>query len=200
MFTLVHTALSNRLTGVVLMGGQSSRMGFDKSIVSIDGQYLYQHAAEKLKPFCDQIILSINQGQLKTITYEYPVVIDKYEAEGPMGGILSCYESGYFPLLILAVDMINIKPNDIKKLLTHQYSNEANCSMYYSVENQRYEPMLSLWTNAGLQRLKTSFDHGERSFQRFLKNENVNIYNIEDQTSFININTKEELSSWKAKV
>lgn len=199
MFTPDHIALSDTLTGVVLMGGQSKRMGFDKSSITLDDQFLYQHASNLLKPFCDRIVLSINRHQLLSKTYEYPTVIDKYEAEGPMGGILSCFEVGYSPLLILAVDMVNIKPTDIAKLLPVLYSDDTFCSIYFNIKNQRYEPMLSLWTTVGLQKLKTSFDHGERSFQRFLKSEKVNIYSVEDEISFININTKDELSSWLAK-
>ena len=196
MFMLEGNVFRSNLTGVVLMGGQSSRMGFDKSSISINNRLLYQRAAGLRNPFCHQIILSVNANQANGLNDEYPVVIDIYKAQGPMGGILSCYEAGYDMLLVLAVDLVNIGTKEINKILELYQLNQGRCTMYYNVNNSRYEPMLSIWPSKVLKKLKICFDKGERSLHRFLKNESVNLCSVDDEMPFVNINTKGELSSW----
>jgi molybdopterin-guanine dinucleotide biosynthesis protein A len=51
------------MTGVVLIGGKSSRMGEDKAMMVYKEQPLYKIAAEKIAPFCDKIYLSANHDQ-----------------------------------------------------------------------------------------------------------------------------------------
>ena len=180
-------------TGVVLMGGQSSRMGTDKSRLIIDEQYFYQSAVQKLLPYCDEIFLSINIHQATNHKYEFPIIIDKYTNQGPIGGILSCYETGFHHIIFLATDLINIKPDNIESIIRYHQSDNLGCTMFYNKNAGYYEPLLSIWKKSMLIELKIYFEKGGRSLQKFLLWHNVVFHPIEEENCFKNINYPNDL-------
>lgn len=50
-------------TAVLLCGGKSSRMGFDKALLKIQGQYVILQTAEKLMELFEEVILVTNDSQ-----------------------------------------------------------------------------------------------------------------------------------------
>ena len=67
---------TNKLFGLILSGGRSTRMGNDKGLISYHGlpqrEYLYQLAAN----FCEDTFLSIRAEQEKEIGAEFNFIID----------------------------------------------------------------------------------------------------------------------------
>ncbi len=77
-----------RVTGVVLAGGRSSRMGQDKSLMLFNGRPLISYAIDTLRQVCDQVVISANQS-----VYEFTgctVWPDIMPFQAPMIGIYSC--------------------------------------------------------------------------------------------------------------
>jgi molybdenum cofactor guanylyltransferase len=77
-----------QITGFILAGGQSSRMGTDKAMLQIDGKTLMERAIEICKPFCHEILISSNNP--KHGNFGFAVISDEINNCGPMGGIYSC--------------------------------------------------------------------------------------------------------------
>ncbi|MBM3438834.1 MAG: molybdenum cofactor guanylyltransferase [Bacteroidetes bacterium] len=82
--------------GLVLAGGESRRMGSDKSLITIDGKPAYLHMAELLLKFCDAVYVSFREEQGLFRGHEHAesnitAVFDRAEfrEKGPMTGILS---------------------------------------------------------------------------------------------------------------
>lgn len=180
-------------TGIVLIGGQSTRMGTDKSRLKIDNKYFYQGAAQKLLPYCDEIFLSINGNQASLHKYEYPIIIDKYPNQGPISGILSCYEAGHNHILILATDLIHIQSSDIQSILQIHQNDSQDCTMYYNENTGYYEPMLSIWNKTMLIQLKIYFENGGRSLQKFLISHSIALHPLKNENNFKNINAPSDL-------
>ena len=182
------------LIGVVLMGGKSSRMGSDKSLLELNNQSLYKIAGQKLAIYCNQVFLSVNEQQKSENNYDYLSITDRYNEEGPIAAILSCLLVIDKPILFLACDMPFIDSDDIKTLIEKRHKNHI-CTTFFNPTEQIYEPLLSIWESTSLPLLKTYFENGNRSLQKFLHQQNIPKTNMPNPENFKNINHLEE---WKS--
>lgn len=67
-------------TGIVLAGGQSTRMGTDKGRIMWKGRTLAEHAVNTLKPLCRDILISSNDPGYRSLGY--PVIKSKPKKPG----------------------------------------------------------------------------------------------------------------------
>src|SRR2546430_12427864 len=66
-----------RITGVILAGGQGRRMGtIDKGLVPIDGRPMVAHVIGRLRPQVDGILINANQHRVEYEGFGYPVLAD----------------------------------------------------------------------------------------------------------------------------
>jgi len=76
------------VSGIVLAGGQSSRLGMDKSFVNANGQPLIEHIVAKLTRLSDDVIIVTNSPENYN-HLEAKLVGDIYPGKGALGGIYS---------------------------------------------------------------------------------------------------------------
>lgn len=86
------------ITGVIVAGGTSRRMGQDKALLQIDGQtQLERMTAIAHNAGCNQIVISRNTEGF---------VMDEIADRGPLGGLLSALpHCDHERLLLLPIDM-----------------------------------------------------------------------------------------------
>lgn len=82
------------VVGILLAGGQSSRMGGgDKCLAPIAGRPLLAHAIERLRPQVGRLVLNANGDAIRFAAFGLPVVADRDPAhKGPLAGILAGME------------------------------------------------------------------------------------------------------------
>lgn len=80
--------MTNRdiLTGIVLAGGLSTRMGRDKASLPWGGEDLLHAALRALAPVCDRLIVVSNQPRAIALA-GVSVVADRFAGCGPLAGI-----------------------------------------------------------------------------------------------------------------
>lgn len=71
-------------TAVVLAGGRSSRMPFDKQTIRLDGKLIAVSIADQLAPIFDRVLIVSNKPELYECSYE--VIPDQTESHGPISG------------------------------------------------------------------------------------------------------------------
>ena len=75
------------ITGIVLAGGKSSRMGSDKGLLTINGKMFIEHVVDAMKPLVDNIIIVSNNKMYDQFGYER--IEDEIINSGPMAGLYS---------------------------------------------------------------------------------------------------------------
>ncbi len=72
------------ISGYVLAGGRSSRMGRDKALLELAGKPLVEHALIKLRRICAEVAVLSGSAALERFA---PVVRDLHPGCGPMSGL-----------------------------------------------------------------------------------------------------------------
>lgn len=94
-----------KATGIILVGGKSSRMGKNKALLTIGGKKVIERIAEEMQTITDNVIIVTNTFH----EYEFlnlPMVEDKYKGLGPLAGIHAGLEASQTNSnLVTACDM-----------------------------------------------------------------------------------------------
>ena len=116
---MVHSQLS----GFVLAGGKSTRMGQDKAAVTLNGLTLLQHALAALREVCSDVAILGKQELYGGIG---PVYEDIFPGCGPLGGIHAALSSSKTQFnLIIAVDTPFLAPEFLSHLADRAIESNA---------------------------------------------------------------------------
>lgn len=93
------------MTGIVLTGGKSSRMGRNKAFLEFEGQPLIERSLQVLHSVFSEVIISTNTPELY-YSYEEKTVQDIYVDQGPLGGLHACLKAAQYDYsFFVACDM-----------------------------------------------------------------------------------------------
>lgn len=158
------------IAGLVLIGGQSTRMGRPKAVVELAGIPLWRRAVDSLAPHVGEVIL------LGDVTGFSPPSAcrhfsDAPEGVGPLGGIAAGLESsGYEHHLLLAVDYPLVRSTFLELLTTDYVPAWAVCGQ----SSEKLEPLVAYYHRNCLSVIRTMLGEGEtrthRLFERVLSN------------------------------
>ena len=111
-----------KITGILLAGGKSSRMGREKGKIVIRGQYLYQYPLKVLESLCDEILISTCKDF--EIEEKYQQVCDEIPNTGPIGGLYTCLKKSANELnIILSYDLPFVS-NELMQMLMENMGEE----------------------------------------------------------------------------
>ena len=128
-------------TAIILAGGKSSRMGFDKQFLKLDHRRLMDSMIHKLSKEFEEIIIVTNKPD-QYIGLSHKITGDIIEDMGPLGGIhagLSITSSEYS--LVVACDMPNINMDYIRYMKNH--IGNHGCTTRYG---SSLEPFISFYS------------------------------------------------------
>lgn len=183
----------NSLNGLVLVGGQSSRMGSNKAFLNYHGTTQIEHITTLLAKFCNKVYVSAKH---KTDYSNYQVIEDKFSFESPLNGILSAFNhSPNQSWLVVACDMPFIDEQNIEHLLTHRKPEKlATC---YKNKTEKPEPLFCVWEANCYPKLVVFQQTGNFSPRSFLMSNAVQMISPENNKVLLNVNTLEEYNKIK---
>ena len=130
--------MNNRIetvTGVVLAGGKSSRMGTDKAFVRVNKQPLIEHSLAALRQCFTRNIIIANHCEAYR-SFALPVFADLIPNLGPIGGLQAALHHAETPAVFLvACDMPFLDPALIRAMALDDFDAVAPCV------RGRYEPL-----------------------------------------------------------
>ena len=119
--------MSRPLTGFVLTGGKSSRMGTDKAMLRLpDGETLLEHALALVASVATEVRLLGSREKYAGLAWAGTIVEDIYADRGPLAGIHAGLKSSATELnLVLAVDMPRMTSACLKYLVSRAEKSHA---------------------------------------------------------------------------
>lgn len=191
------------VTGLILLGGKSSRYGSNKAFVELDGVRLVERVAVVMKSIFHRVILLTNTPN----EYSYlqlPMVQDLIKGFGPMGGIYTGLmtmqdDAGFF----VACDM----PFLNSKLIRHMVEVRGDFDAVVPRMDWMLEPLHALYSKKCLPAIQEAIGRDEhqilkcfaRMRVRYIDEEELRLWD-QDLRSFFNINKPQDLPEARLKL
>lgn len=185
------------ITGIVLAGGKSSRMGLDKGTCNFNNKPLVEYAIEVLKPFCGKILLSANNIDAYN-KYPYEVIPDEISSIGPLGGIFTCLKkSKTSHNFILSCDTPFIKGQLIKHIIENI---EAENKVVAPLHGSGFiEPLCAYYNKGLIPVFEECIRNKDYKLLKLINSVNTKLLKIDSSLAFFdlklfnNLNTPEDL-------
>jgi len=187
--------LKDKIYGLVLAGGKSTRMGQDKGLLSYHGKPQREHLYEMLSSVCDKAFMSIRKEQEPEISVKFNVIIDKDEYKGPYNGLLSAYKAHPDAAwLVLACDLPLMDVASLKELIVSRNAKRNLLSTAFALkENPLPEPLCAIWEPEALKESLTYLEAGNGSCPRkYLINSDVELVFPTNEHALLNANSVED--------
>lgn len=174
---------SNRITGIILAGGKSSRMGEDKATKLHFGIPFILHVIKALESFTSQIII-VSDDNTHT-QFGYPCIPDIIPNKGPIGGIYTgLKKSNTDKNIVLTCDIPFVIPKVIDHLINH-YEASYEAVLYES------SPLIGIYHKSIEDKILNNIEKGTLSIRKNIASLNAK-YIIEEKNMIPhmqNINT-----------
>jgi len=190
-------------TAVILAGGKSSRMGFDKQFLKINEKRLIEIIINKLKKEFDDIIIVTNKPE-QYIDSPYKVVSDEIKEKGPMGGIhIGLKESSSKYVYFVACDMPNINLDYIRYMKNIIKDLDVDACVTKVGNKLRPEHLNAFYSRDLVNEIEKLFLEDCRAIVYLT--DKVNTFYVEEKDArkyspnlemFFNLNTKEDLDNY----
>ncbi len=185
------------ITGIILAGGKSTRMGVNKSFLKIDEITIIERIAELMKSLFSEVIIITNEIN----EYEFlklPLYQDIYKEKGPLGGIHSGLvnsktEKNFF----ISCDI----PLMTKEMIAHIVNYKTEKPIVFCEAAGYHQPLAGVYKKnvlpmieEVLNRSKNANDNSLHLFLKKVDSEIIQPQNLEfyDDRIFFNVNNPED--------
>jgi len=180
--------------GLVVCGGQSSRMGTDKSELVYYQKPQREHVSEMLSDFCEKVFVSCNGKQASRNGNTDSVLIDlpEFSNIGPMAALLTAYS--FFPdrdFLVLACDYPFITKKDLASFL-QTIDEKSFAAAFFNEQQGVYEPLIAWYSKEALHEIQNRFHSQQYSLQKFLKDSEAQQFKPSNTENMKSVDTPED--------
>lgn len=164
-----HQSSALSVTGFVLAGGQSTRMGTDKALVCWQGMPMLQRVCQTALQCCNPVYVHTPWPE----RYQHVLPSDclPLKETEPGQGPLVALLAGLTQLqatwvLLLACDLPLLQPDILKQWLTLLTHSKTLAVVPYQAD--RWEPLCGFYHHQSRSSLQSFLQHGGQSFQHWL--------------------------------
>lgn len=190
------------LTGAILAGGSSSRMGQEKGLALLGGVPLVERIAETLSEVCDEIVVSVAPGRkiIYSLGLGVPakVVEDKVGGYGPVEGLVNSLSAASGDMVIISPCDTPFLCPDVCRLLVEAAEGRDGA---VPVVSGYFEPLHGVYSRKkGLNAFRKTFEAGLRKPKDAYQH--LDLAHVDEDglrsadpelLSFFNVNTAEDL-------
>lgn len=194
----------NLPVGVILAGGQATRMGGgDKGRLMLGQQSLLEHVIDRLRPQVSSIILNANGPKERFSDLNFPVVADSLHGyAGPLAGVLAgldwAFENGAEFIVSVAADTPFFPEDLVERFLKEARGMETPLVLAATAGEAgriRRQPTFGLWPVALRHDLRKNLENGLRKVVLWTDQHRGReaIFETDVIDPFFNVNTPEDL-------
>ncbi len=184
--------------GLILSGGESSRMKSDKFLLKYDGVEQYKRLQNMFKEMSLNAVLSCNENQYSNNSFAIDKILDNeiYSEAGPLTGVLSAFEKLNSDLLIVGCDypLLSIEHLQILKQFAGYGFNEIAFVRNNSIDV--VEPLICFLSKQSLSCLKLFYQEGGRSLNKYLQQVNPLKIQLQNDSFLRSFDTPEDYYSY----
>ena len=181
------------ITGIILAGGKSSRMGTDKGFLLLNNKPFVQYSIDALKPLVSEIIIVSDNPEYDVFGLKR--VNDITKNAGPVAGIyagLSASSTEYN--IVLSCDIPLISTEVLQKLIN---AIDADSEIILAESNGKSMPLIAIYKKSIAETFNTFLEQDERRLRVVVnacKSKNII---LENELAFttMNVNTPNELKT-----
>ena len=200
------------IAGVILAGGQSSRMGGgDKSLKLLGNKTILEHVIERLSPQVTTIVLNANGDPKRFSTFNTPVIQDQTDGFlGPLAGVLSgldwAEKNGFQRIITVAADTPFFPQTLVSDLCTAVSESGAPIALaatqQFGMQKINRHPTFGLWPVSLRNNLKDSLNIGIRKVVIWTElHGHIDVlFESGTHDPFFNVNTFDDLNLAKQRI
>lgn len=188
------------ISGLVLAGGRSSRMGRDKALIRIGEHTLLERSINELQAQCADVWISCPPN----CSYELPQGLQSIkdlrdDYSGPLAGIeAALHRISCDYLLIAPCDCLEIPSNLATTLHSEMQAQQSPIAYAKNADGDQY--LCALIQRGALNALRDYLNRGERKVGLFFQQQGACAVSRPDwRDCFININTPDQLRDFEEK-
>jgi len=192
--------------GLVLAGGQSTRMKRDKATLDYHGQTQLEWVMQLLRPHVTKSFVSVRPGQNDPVRARFEPIVDTHEGLGPIAGILAA-QARYPDVawLVLACDLPYLNDRTLGYLVAERDpSRVATAFRAHQLDLPKHhglpEPLCAIYEPASRAGLLAHVAAGKDCPRKFLINAGPKLLDQPDPRALDNVNTPEEYGSAMASI
>lgn len=187
-------------SAVVLAGGKSSRMGFDKSTMVLQNKKLIESTIKKLDSLFDDIIISVDSIEKKSEFNHAKIAVDKVKGVGPLGGMISALEMAQSDkLFVIPCDMPVIDTKYISFMMKYMDDNE----IIFSEKNGYFEPFPGFYSKSLIPRIEELINQNRCSIRAIFECSRTKVISESEwkklgfsEEIFTNLNTTQDVEKY----
>ncbi len=190
------------LKALILAGGKSQRMGFDKSQIEY-------HTGLSQEKYLNQLLNELGVDTYLSKRYDYiikdndhdhHVIKDRLINTGPFGAIVSAMMlDPNAAWLVVACDIPFLDKSLLEKLINSRNPSKF-ATAFRGSENPFPEPLITIYEPRAYQRLLSFLPLGYTCPRKVLINSDIEEIILEDMNAITNANTPEEMEHAKSKL
>jgi len=198
-----------KLLGIILAGGQATRMGGgDKGMLRLGGQTLLTRVIERLEPQVAGMALNANGDSMRFAEFGLPVLPDSIDGyAGPLAGVLAgldfAAEQGAEHIVTAAADTPFFPRDLVEVLQLAAKLGDTNIALAATPDPERgtlRQPTFGLWPVVLREDLRAALNDGVRKVVQWTNRHNAAdaMFPNWDYDPFFNINRPEDLQKAEA--
>lgn len=176
------------ITGIILAGGKSTRMGTDKGLMNYNGKPMIEHVLAPMSEVCSRVLIITSNEEYAQFGHQ--LVKDELTDYGPVMGILSGLRQSKTDLnLILSCDTPNVTQALMELLKDEIRDHDVSAAS----SSTGIHPLIAVYHKRTMSTFEQAVGAGEHRLRSVISKLNVAEVEVENELIVKNLNRPEDL-------